>query len=320
MSRAIDLTGPPMEREVRRPMHTAEMFARAIPRAALADQGRIAESFAPGPMRVRQAGLRLEPSRIEAYRRVCDYEAQARSVPLTYPELHFTPLMAEAIVSPRFPLSPLGLIHIGQSVEQREPLRPGDVVDATTELCALRETARGYEVDFSMTLERRGTNVWSGVATMLSRSAQTRSSAGQGHRSKSSAGTPKLGSQALELMVPGNTGLAYARVSGDWNPHHLWWFTARPLGYRRPIAHGMWTFARALAVALHGVADETPLHASGSFKRPLLMPGRIELDAPRLYPEARSVQFAIRDAVSSAPHLLGDVCYLDARGSREFRG
>ncbi len=287
------------------------MLARALPRTARRSQGRIVESFVPGPMRVRQAGLHLERSRIEAYRSVCDYEAQARSVPLAYPELHFTPLMAEAIVSPRFPLSPLGLIHIGQSIEQRQALRPGDVVDATTELSALRETDRGYEVDFSMSLERRGTKVWSGVATMLSRSAQARSNRGKEHRRNPSAGTPKRSTQPLELTVPGNTGLSYACVSGDWNPHHLWWFTARPLGYRRPIAHGMWTLARALAVALHGVPDETPLRSSAFFKRPLLMPGRIELDAPRLQPETPLVQFAIRDADSGAPHLLGEVGYAD---------
>jgi acyl dehydratase len=313
LPRAIDLTGPPMEREVRRPMHTAEMFARGLRHAAFKDQGRIVESFVPGPMRLRHAGLRLEPSRIEAYRRVCEYEAQPRSVPLLYPELHFTPLMAETVVSSRFPLSPLGLIHIDQSVEQRAALRPGDVVDATSELSALRETDRGYEVEFSLTLERRGMQVWSGVATMLSRSPQARSSRGRGHRPKPRAGKPELSSQTLKLTVPANTGRAFARVSGDWNPHHLWWFTARPLGYRRPIAHGMWTFARALAVALHGVDDETPLHTSASFKRPLLMPGRIDLDAPRLQSETPFVRLGVHDADSGAPHLLGEAGYLDAR-------
>jgi len=305
--RAIDLAGQPMEREVRRPMNTAEMLARALPRAILSDQGRIAESFAPGPMRVRQAALRLDPSRIDAYRRICEYEAQAQGVPLTYPELHFTPLMAAAVISPRFPLSPLGLIHIGQSVEQHEALRPGDVVDASTELSALRETDRGYEVDFSMTLERQGTKVWSGLATMLSRSPQTRSSGGKRRRPKPSTGTQNFNTDALQLTVPGNTGLTYARVSGDWNPHHLWWFTARPLGYRRPIAHGMWTFARVLAAALRGVPDEAPLQASALFKRPLLMPARITLHAPHLKPAARSVEIAVRDTDSGMPHLLGEV-------------
>ncbi|MGB8330444.1 MAG: MaoC family dehydratase [Polyangiales bacterium] len=258
-------------------------------------------------MRVRQPGLRLDAARIEAYRRVCGYEAQGWSVPLAYPELHFTPLMAEAILSRQFPLSPLGLIHVGQSVEQHEALAPGERVDASTELAALRETGRGYEVDFSMTLERHGKTVWTGVATMLSRSPQNTSTRRRQPRLGPVPGTEKQTPKVVQLTVPARTGRAYARVSGDWNPHHLWWFTALPLGYRRPIAHGMWTFARALAIVLREVDQEVPLQASASFKRPLLMPGRIEIDAPNLSPDTRSVKLAVRDAASRAPHLLGQL-------------
>lgn len=104
------------------------------------------------------------------------------------------------------------------------------------------------------------------------------------------------------MTVPGNTGVRYARVSGDYNPHHLWWFTARPFGYRRPIAHGMWTFARVLSEVLEGVDEEAPVHATTAFKRPLLMPSRIRIEAQRLTRDLTEVQFAARDAKSGAPH------------------
>ena len=42
-------------------------------------------------------------------------------------------------------------------------------------------------------------------------------------------------------------GVKYAQVSGDWNPHHLWTWSSRLLGYKAPIAHGMWTMARCLS-------------------------------------------------------------------------
>ena len=48
--------------------------------------------------------------------------------------------------------------------------------------------------------------------------------------------------------MAGDTGIRYAKVSGDWNPHHLYPWSARLLGYRSPIAHGLWTLARAVAV------------------------------------------------------------------------
>lgn len=53
--------------------------------------------------------------------------------------------------------------------------------------------------------------------------------------------------QSIELHAASDTGLKYAYVSGDWNPHHLYTWTARILGYRAPIAHGLWTLARSVA-------------------------------------------------------------------------
>ncbi len=60
------LTGPPFVREVRRPMSTARMLAAVTPQAVAKRQGYIREWFAPGPMTVRQRGLRFEPAHIEA--------------------------------------------------------------------------------------------------------------------------------------------------------------------------------------------------------------------------------------------------------------
>ena len=281
-------------------MPTARILAALLPGAARKRQGMLAKNAEPGPMKVVQRGLRFEPAHIEAYRRVCEYDAQPGSVPLSYPEMHFTPLIAEAVVSSRFPLSPLGLIHTGQTIELHERLRPGDEVDATTELEALRATPRGYELDFSMTIERNGRRAWTGVATLLSRSAAARSG-----KTRRRDAAPADDGRGFEIFVPGNTGVRYARVSGDYNPHHLWWLTARPLGYRRPIAHGMWTFARVLSEVLDGVNEGAPLRATAAFKRPLLMPSRVRIEAPRLAPDVREVSFAAREANTGAPHVLG---------------
>ena len=50
-------------------------------------------------------------------------------------------------------------------------------------------------------------------------------------------------------------GRRYGAVSGDRNPIHLYPLTARLFGFRRAIAHGMWTKARCLA-ALEGRLPE----------------------------------------------------------------
>jgi hypothetical protein len=54
-------------------------------------------------------------------------------------------------------------------------------------------------------------------------------------------------------VAPG-CGRRYARLSGDWNPIHLWTWSARLMGMREPIIHGMHSLARACAELerLHG--------------------------------------------------------------------
>jgi acyl dehydratase len=306
----LELTGPGFVKDVKRPLSTARMLAGVVPRALTKRQGVISTSSSPGPMIVRQAGLRLSPRNVEAYREVCGYSAQAGMVPVTYPEMHFTQLIAEAVLSSGFPFSPLGLIHVGQRVQSFAPILPGDLVDATTELEELRETGRGFELDFSMSVEKGGRRVWAGLATLLSRSPAKQSAKKGKRRGDASRPVSASSERAFELTVPGNTGVRYARVSGDYNPHHLWWFTARPLGYRLPIAHGMWTFARVLSEVLDGVDGDAPLSASTVFKRPLLMPSRIHIEAPRLAERPGGVRFAAREASSGAPHLIGDAALI----------
>ncbi len=54
------------------------------------------------------------------------------------------------------------------------------------------------------------------------------------------------------LAVPADTGVRYSSASGDYQPHHLYPWTARLVGYNQPMAHGMWTLSRAVATIQEG--------------------------------------------------------------------
>lgn len=56
----------------------------------------------------------------------------------------------------------------------------------------------------------------------------------------------------MKFPVPADTGLRYASATGDYNPHHLYPWTARLVGYRLPMAHGMWTLAKTLTLIFEG--------------------------------------------------------------------
>ena len=77
------------------------------------------------------------------------------------------------------------------------------------------------------------------------------------------------------ILVPEGQGRAYAAVAGDVNPIHLHALTAKAMGFPRAIAHGMWTYARALAVL--GPATAGPSRSHAWFGKPVLLPSTVEL-------------------------------------------
>ncbi|HEU4753566.1 MAG TPA: MaoC/PaaZ C-terminal domain-containing protein, partial [Armatimonadota bacterium] len=80
-------------------------------------------------------------------------------------------------------------------------------------------------------------------------------------------------------LGPG-AGRRYARASGDYNPVHLWSWSARLLGYRRPILHGFCLEAMATHALVRQClgGDPTALRRLLlRFRSPLLLPARVAL-------------------------------------------
>jgi acyl dehydratase len=67
-------------------------------------------------------------------------------------------------------------------------------------------------------------------------------------------------------------------VSGDWNPIHLWTWSARLMGMRRPIIHGMHTLARACA-ELEQASGRRVVALDGRFKAPAPLGSELLLGA-----------------------------------------
>ena len=78
-----------------------------------------------------------------------------------------------------------------------------------------------------------------------------------------------------EWKLPGDLGRRYAAVSGDSNPIHMYPLTAKAFGFDRPIAHGMWTTARALAA----MRLPDAFTATVQFKKPIFLPGTVRFGA-----------------------------------------
>lgn len=99
------------------------------------------------------------------------------------------------------------------------------------------------------------------------------------------AGNAQIYSQPLYL--PGELGKVYAKISGDYNPIHLYPFSAKLFGLKRHIAHGMWTKAKAFSVLAkqrweNDFTHHTPptlpnqLQIDVQFMQMIFLPGQVE--------------------------------------------
>lgn len=234
----------------------------------------------------RKRGRRLEPGetipRVEASARVLDgdpalYASVCRfptvdPLPLTYPNVLARGLQLAVLTSPAFPLRLAGIVHVRQQVESRRPLHAGEALSGRVWVEGHRTARRGGEFDVHTVVSAGGDEVWHGVTTILSRDLP-----GDGVKRPPVADVPFSLRRSTTWSVPANQGRRYARASGDYNPIHLWALTARPFGFKRAIAHGWWTLARAVAEADHDLPPAVRLDAH--FLAPLSLPGRVVFES-----------------------------------------
>lgn len=260
----------------------------------------------------------MTPELVAQYKTVCSNEKDDKdetkkdnngTVPLCFPDCLFMYNFLLLVCKPSFKLSPLGLIHVGQTIKKhgnlQQLLEGPCAIEARTS--AYRVVSRGVEVDISVrVIAASDLCVWSGVATLLSRSQHVQSSSGSSSRQQQTVDSDwvsqdKVSSQQIEAAA--DTGVKYAGVSGDWNPHHLYPWTARLLGYRAPIAHGLWTLAKAVALLTDDTEDSSRFtEVECRFKRPLFLPGTAVLQH---YKDGNKIQFRVVDSKTQAPHLVG---------------
>nr|WBO79657.1 MaoC/PaaZ C-terminal domain-containing protein [Streptomyces sp. SBE_14.2] len=234
-------------------------------------------------------GLRVDLSRLAAYERVCGFATGEDALPLTYPHVLGFPLAMRLMSGRDFPLPLLGLVHTSIEITARERLAVPDSYELSVYVEGLVPHRRGTEATLVTELKDAGGKaVWESRSTYLAR-----------HRTE--AGAPEAREERVPLPVVaewrlgGDVGRRYAAVSGDRNPIHLHPLTARPFGFRRAIAHGMWTVARCLAA--YGVPAVA--HVTAEFRAPVGLPGVVRYGS-------EPGRFELRGE-SGRPHVLGTV-------------
>lgn len=245
------------------------------------------------------------PGPPDAYVQLCGFSA-ADPVPLTWPAVACNGLQLAVMLDEAFPLPVLGIVHTRQTLTRRRHLHPGEALRATCRTAGHRIVRAGGEFDLVLDVEAHDGVVWSGTSTILSRAIP-----GSGAPKSDPPPAPTwTTSRQVTLDVPADSGWKYAAISGDYNPIHLARYTSFAFGFARPIAHGWWKLARALAQ----LGPELPeaCRVDARFVGTVTMPGTVTLtigttaDDPRLRFEIAGREPKIVGTVESqGPSAIG---------------
>lgn len=256
----------------------------------------------------------FKPSRqrVEAYRAVCG-GTPSEYLPIAYPHVLATPVQLALLSSRAFPVRLMGLIHLRNHIRQIRPLRVDEAGSIRTWLEGRRDTDRGQEFDVHTEVLIDGTPVWTETCVFMARRL-TRDTTKRAPRIAAGEGIPAPDAEAVlppgpdgirktSLEAEADIGWRYARVAGDFNPIHLTKLGARMFGFNQPIAHGMWSMARALA-ALETHTLEAPRRVDVVFKRPVTIPAPLTLET---WQNGSGAGFALKGAGKGKTHVAGSI-------------
>ena len=239
----------------------------------------------------------VDRDHLAAYDKVCEFRLRDE-LPPTYPHVIAFPLAMKLMTDSSFPFAVVGLVHIGNRIEQRRPIRADEKLDVRVRTINLGEHERGTQFEIHSEVEIDGEVPWRSVNTYLHREGGGSSDGKKGERGEE----PEPPPPNAVWKLPGDIGRRYAGVSGDRNPIHLHPVTARLFGMPRPIAHGMWLKARCLA-ALDGILPDA-YTVDVRFKLPVYIPGRVSFASWESDGSSRG--FSLRDGEKNEkPHLEG---------------
>ena len=220
-------------------------------------------------------GVRADVGNLTAYQHLIGLSARD-TLPAGYLHALAFPLAMSVMNRDDFPLPLLGMIHLSNYVEQRAPVVFTDLLDIEARVENLRGHRAGTQLD--VVAEIRGAGKpdirWTGRSTYLAKGVFLPGIDVPSPHNGRPDFTPPDPTAVWHLGV--DTGRAYAAISGDFNPIHLSVLSARALGMRRSIAHGMYLASRALADV--GPMKGETFGWAVTFDAPVSLPGRVALE------------------------------------------
>ncbi|MGB1698391.1 MAG: MaoC family dehydratase [Nannocystaceae bacterium] len=264
------------------------------------------DTFAtPGPVFETTIAPRAKSLLHEYQRHICRDTKAYRGVvpPHLWPQWGF-PLTAKTLTGVPYPL--LKVLNGGCRLEVHAPLPANEPLKVSAQLMNIDETERRAVLHQRVTTGTQSTpnaieaNLYA-IVPLTKKRPKGETTASRNREEKPRARVPL---DALELdrwRLPTDAGLAYAMLTGDFNPVHWVPSYARAFGFKNTILHGFATMARTwetLRVRRFS-GDITGLQKMDvKFTRPLVLPARVGVFT-------RDEQVWVGDAPGAPAYLEG---------------
>lgn len=250
-------------------------------------------------------GVKADVGHLTAYQHLIGLTARD-TLPAGYLHALAFPLAMSVMNRDDFPLPLLGMIHLSNHVEQRSPVLFTESLDIQARTENLRGHKAGTQLDVIAEIREAGTPDirWTGRSTYLAKGVFLPGIDKPSPQNTQTDFTPPDPTAIWQLGV--DTGRAYAAVSGDFNPIHLSVVSAKALGMRRSIAHGMYLASRALADV--GPAKGETFSWDVAFESPVFLPGRVALE------------ITVEESPGAGWQRSGYVAWNPRTGRRHFSG
>jgi len=239
--------------------------------------------------------------KVNRYAVICGFDSDSDILPCTFPHIMAFPLHMELMLHKDFPLPLMGLVHVRNSITQYRQIGTGEHLDISCQIAGSRDTEKGTEFDIGTAVRSNTELVWESVSTNFFRQKKNSAENKQPFKAQ-----PKESFDYSEhWQLPSDLGRRYARISGDSNPIHLFPFSARLFGFKRHIAHGMWSKAR-IAASLTPAVTAGAFRLSCEFRQPVFLPASANLHYRRLINSSKTgFDFELRNQRGDKTHVRG---------------
>jgi len=219
----------------------------------------------------------IDAGELRRYNALLGFASDA--LPVTFYYLLVQRAHLGTLLAPAFPFRIAGMVHVENTITEQRALAAGSPLELVTTVRIEPPTENGARYcELHTAGMQAGEVVFECHSRYLAVRGQRRT--GQGSQPPAAAAATLDGQASLlgSWTLARSAGRAYASVSGDWNPIHLWGWTARLMGMKEPIIHGMHTVGKACAM-LEQHSGRRVASISARFKAPVALGAQVELHA-----------------------------------------